>query len=174
MTEPKNRIESMIDGASIILSTEHLEKLKNDLARQIFKPDVLAKRYGFRDEVALRSYLLANPWVVVEAKALKAHFDSGQATAERIEIKSQTAYEDGVIPAMYAIATNPAVAPRDRIEAGKEMRLAGRIGVTAKDGSAIAGTQFSLTINMPDGRSETIATTVVEQLPPSEDEAPAA
>jgi hypothetical protein len=161
MTNSQNTVESMVEQARLELSPEHVEKLKNDLARGIYEPDVIALRYGLRDETGLRRYLIAHPWVITEAKAMKALFDSGQATAERIEVKSQTAYEDGGIPAMYSIVTNPLAAPRDRIEAAKEMRLSGRIGVVSKDG-AVAGTQFSLTIHMPSGSKE-IHTTVVEQ-----------
>ena len=164
-------VESLVDNSPIKdLSEEHTERLKDDLASGIHPAATIGKRYGLGDEAGLRRYLLARPWIVLEAKARKALLESEHSTADRIKLKSQIAYEE-VIPAIAGIALSERTPAKERIEAAKELRNSGSIGVTGKD-NATPGNQFSLTINMPGGRTEKIITTVVDpaELPAPTDE----
>lgn len=77
---------------------------------------------------------------------------------------------------IFGIATNPAHTAATRIDAFKQLnRMGGVDGLppASKDANEGSGTQFSLTINMPDGRTEKIITTVADRPaidPPSDDE----
>jgi hypothetical protein len=156
-----DEIDKMIAAAPITLTPEEAERLKFDLAAGIHTSETIALRYGFQGVLSLRDYLVSNPWVVAEAKRLRSLMESDQGTGERVKLKAQYACEE-TIPYLAGIIMNPVSAPKDKVDAYKELRQSGSVGVTARDGNGGTGTQFSLTINMPGGRTEKIITTVVD------------
>lgn len=166
-------IAQAIQSAQIPLDNEAIEYLVADLASGIHDYSTIAMRWGFTTEAALFDFLSTHPPVVARVKQLKATRDSDQGTAERVKLKSQIAYEE-TIPSLVSIAKNQQAQPKDRIEAMKELRQSGAIGVV-KDGASSGGTQFNLTIMFPAG-AKTITTVVdaptteVEALPEAEDD----
>lgn len=144
------------------LTPEETERLTDDLAGGIHKPETIAMRYGFRDANHLKAHLRANPWIVERAHRRRALLESDQGTPDRVVLKSSIAVEE-TIPHIAGIVMNPDAAPKDRIDAFKELRQAGAVGAAAKDGKGGTGTQFNLTINMPGGKQEQLTATVVDQ-----------
>lgn len=158
-----SEVEKLVDDAAVELDDDMIWRLIYDLAQRIHDAPTIARRYGFRTEAKLRQYLAAHPTVVAQAAKLKAIVDSDKSTEERARLKAQFATEELIAP-MAALAGNPTVPAGQRIDAFKQLnRVAGVDGMpTASKESGGSGTQFSLTINMPDGRTEKIITTVVD------------
>lgn len=143
------------------LTPEEDERLTDDLAGKIHKPETIAARYGFLDVPHLKLYLNDHPWIAETAHRRRALLESDKGTTERVVLKSSIAVEE-TIPHIAGIIMNPTAAPKDRIDAFKELRQAGSVGAS-KEKVIGTGAQFSLTINMPGGKQEQIVTTVVDQ-----------
>jgi hypothetical protein len=140
-----------------VLSSEMTECLKFDLASGIHEAETIAERYGFDGRPGLQAYLLANRWLHEDAKHLRAVLESDQNTAKRVQLKGLYGCEEA-IPDLVGIVKDRTCHPKDRIDAYKELRQSGGLGVAGKEGVG-SGTQFSLVINMP-GHTEKITATV--------------
>lgn len=144
------------------LTPEETERLVDDLANGIHKPETLAARYGFRDVDHLKLYLRDSPWVVERANRRRALLESDKGTGERVVLRSQVAVDE-TIPYMAGIIMNPAAAAKDRIDAFKELRQAGAVGVSKDKTAAGASNQFVINFMFRGGK-ETISTTVVPEI----------
>jgi hypothetical protein len=142
------------------LSAEAVECLTFDLASGIHSAETIAQRYGFETPKNLQKYLLGNLWLHEKAKHLRALLESDQNTGKRVQLKGLYGCEE-TIPDLVGIIKNPMSAPKDKIDAYKELRQSGGLGIAGKEGSG-GGTQFSLVINMPH-HTEKLLTTVVSQ-----------
>lgn len=167
-----NPVDALI-GSTPILDEKLQNSLRFDLVSQIQSYENIGKRYGFGGEAGLMMFLQANPGFTKEVAKLRAMFSSDMSTQDRARLKALLASEE-LVTDIFALVSNPANSPAVRIDGFKQLnRMGGVDGLpaVAKDGGT--GTQFSLTINMPDGRSEKIITTVVDQAeipaPPAED-----
>jgi len=147
-----------------ILSSEMVECLKFDLASGIHEAETIADRYGFDGKPGLQAYLLANRWLHDDAKHLRAVLESDQNTGKRVQLKGLYGCEEA-IPDLVGIVKNQNLHPKDRIDAYKELRQSGGLGISAKEGSG-SGTQFSLVINMPGHTEKILATSVAAELRP--------
>lgn len=154
---------TIVLGPPTELDDELIRGLIYDVAHRIHTYDTIARRYGFIDVADMKAFLNTHPQIVKEAQRLRAIVDGDQSAELRTRLKAAFATEDLIVP-MAAICADGKIPPGTRIDAFKQLsRVAGIDGMpaTAKDGAA-AGTQFSLTINMPDGRTEKIITSVVD------------
>jgi hypothetical protein len=161
--ESPSPVEQLVDAAPVEIDDDMVLRLIYDLAQRIHTAETIAKRYGFQTEPRLKKWLGEHPTVVRQAAKLQAIVNSDRSAEERARLKATFATEELIAP-MAAIAGNPTVPAGQRIDAFKQLnRVAGVDGmpVSQKDGGG-SGTQFNLTINMPDGRTEKIITTVVD------------
>lgn len=148
--------------------------LRYDLVNKITDYETIGERYGFGGKAGLIKFLHSDPEFCAEVGKMRAAISSDMNAQDRCRVKAAHASEELVAP-IAGLVANPATPAATRIDGFKQLnRMAGVDGIPAagKSGDAAPGTQFSLTINMPDGRSETI-TTVVEApaaiAPPDED-----
>jgi hypothetical protein len=149
--------------------------LRYDLVNKIHDYETIAERYGFGDKAGLIRFLQSEPEFSADVGRLRSLLGSDMSAQERCRLKAAIASEE-LVARIAGIVANPGTTAAAAIDGFKQLnRMAGVDGIpaTGKNGEATPGTQFSLTINMPDGRSETI-TTVVEAptaiAPPAEDE----
>ena len=146
-------------------------RLQYDLATGMHNGEVIARRYGLRDENELKEYLRQHPGIVWEARRLRALFNSDEATEGRIRTKFMRATEQLIIP-ITALVADPRTPIAQRIDGFKQIQrgagVDGAPSAAAKEQKAL-GTPFNLTINFAGGRQKTIsATTVVDadEIPP--------
>lgn len=137
-------------------------QLKHEIASNIYGEDVLAKRHGIK---SVRKYLVDHPWLIPEIQLLRAQKSSELSVQDRCRQKAGLASEE-LIPDMVSVVASPTTSAASKIDAFKQLnRMAGIDGLPAatRDNQAQPGTAFNLTINLPNGKSETITTVVEEQ-----------
>ena len=139
-------------------------RLVYDLAAGIHEGDVLALRYGFAHEGALRRYLAKHPQLVRNAQKAKALMESDENTESRVRLRAMHATED-LIPAAHGIAMDPRIAPQQRIDAFKQLSRVSGLDSAAKQGAQASGPGFTLNILFRDKPAEKLVLSPDEAMP---------
>lgn len=139
-------------------------RLQYDLATRIHPYEAIARRYGLASVAGLYAYLRAHPLILVEAKKIRALFESGENTEERVRKLFLHATES-LIPDMHNLARDTRTPISARVDAFKQIQRGAAMDGPARDaglkGNGPAGTAFVLNINYRNGQSTRIAGTTV-------------
>jgi hypothetical protein len=164
---PPDPIERLIAGPIILNEDPRIDdelrmRLTYDLAHGLHDYSEIARRYGLNSDAELYAYLRAHSKIVEEARRLRSINSSDQGTEDRCKLKGQLATEE-LIPHIAALAANPHVSPRERIDAFKELRTTGSVGAKTgqQNATPTTGTTFAINFMFSNG-AERISTTVVD------------
>lgn len=148
-----------------LLDDALIMRLTYDIAAGIHEGHVLALRYGFPDETALRRYLLKHPQVIRNAQKGRALVESDENTESRVRLRAMQATEE-LIPATAGIASDPRIAPQQRIDAFKQLsRVSGLDGGGAAKNAQASGPGFTLNILFRDKPAEKLTLNPEAALP---------
>lgn len=141
-----------------------ISRLTYDIATGIHTGDMLATRYGFADQTALRKYLLKHPQIIVNAKKGRALVESDENTENRVRLRAMQATED-LIPATHGIALDPRIAPQQRIDAFKQLSRVSGLDSAATRVAGAGGPAFTLNILFRNNPAEKLTLQADEAMP---------
>jgi hypothetical protein len=155
----------MVLDNSPLLDDALILRLTYDLACRIHPYETIARRYGLQNVAELHGYLLDHPTVLVEAKKLRAMFDSDESVETRVRTKFMHSIED-LIPTLHNLVKSPQTPVSARVDGFKQLqRGAGVDGLPVQQrGTGTAGPSgqaFQLNIFFRNGQSTRISGTTV-------------
>lgn len=171
MSDAYAELDALLDGPAPtpvvephVLENVLLDRFTTDIARRIFPPDEIARRYGMTGKKLIEAVSIPAVNKIVRTK--RAVWESDTNATERIRQLSQIGMLE-VMPDVFELISNPETPTALRLDALKTMsRVAGVDGPGAQprqgDVAAAPGTRFEVNIHLGGGRIETITSTAPE------------
>jgi hypothetical protein len=140
------------------LTAEQIDRLTDDVARKIYGPEVIARRYALTGPQLLQ--ILAIPTIRKIARVKRSVWESDTSALERTKQYWAIGMENSA-PGLINMMHDPNVSPSNKIELAKMgAKLAG-LDANQAPGAA-PGAQFAVNIHFSGGAVERITTPMIE------------